>query len=51
MLEEHRRIVTALETHDPTKAERAMRAHARASREELRRVHLAERDGKGNPRT
>lgn len=51
MLEEHRRIVSALETHDPTKAERAMRAHARASREELRRVHLAESDGKGSPRT
>jgi DNA-binding FadR family transcriptional regulator len=49
MLDEHRRIVSALETHDPTKAERAMRAHARASREELRRVHLAESEGKRTP--
>ena len=49
MLEEHRRIVSALEAHDPTRAERAMRAHARASREELRRMHLAERRREADP--
>ncbi len=37
---EHRRIVTAIRAGDPAGAERAMRAHARAGRLELRRVHL-----------
>jgi len=36
MLVEHRRVVTAIEAHDPAEAERAMRAHVRAGREELR---------------
>ena len=40
MLAEHRRIVAAIRAHDPDEAERAMRAHARAGRLELRRVHL-----------
>ncbi|HEV8673625.1 MAG TPA: GntR family transcriptional regulator [Methylomirabilota bacterium] len=49
MLEEHRRIVAALAAHDPAEAERAMRAHVRAGREELRRVHLADGDGAPTP--
>jgi len=36
MLAEHRRVVTAIETGDPGEAERAMRAHVSAGREELR---------------
>lgn len=38
MLAEHRRVVSAIEAHDPAEAERAMRAHVRAGREELRQV-------------
>jgi DNA-binding GntR family transcriptional regulator len=41
MLEEHRRIVAAIDAGDPAGAERAMRAHVRAGRDELRRVHLS----------
>jgi len=36
MLAEHRRVVTAIEAGDPAEAERAMRAHVSAGREELR---------------
>lgn len=36
MLAEHRRVVTAIEIGDPAEAERAMRAHVSAGREELR---------------
>jgi DNA-binding GntR family transcriptional regulator len=36
MLAEHRRVVTAIEVGDPAEAERAMRAHVSAGREELR---------------
>jgi DNA-binding GntR family transcriptional regulator len=43
MLEEHRRIVAAVAARDPVAAERAMRAHVRAGRDELRRVHLSDR--------
>jgi DNA-binding GntR family transcriptional regulator len=50
MLEEHRRILTAIEAHDPADAERAMRAHVRAGREELRRVHLADGSAGSRPR-
>jgi DNA-binding GntR family transcriptional regulator len=38
MLAEHRRIVTAIEAGDPAEAERAMRAHVSAGREEIRKV-------------
>jgi DNA-binding FadR family transcriptional regulator len=38
MLAEDRRVVTAIEAGDPTEAERAMRAHVTAGREELRRA-------------
>jgi len=38
MLAEHRRVVTAIEAGDPAEAERAMRAHVRAGREELRKA-------------
>src|SRR5262245_3661877 len=40
MLAEHRRIVRAIRAHDPARAERAMRAHARAGMLELRRLPL-----------
>jgi DNA-binding GntR family transcriptional regulator len=42
MLTEHRRIVTAIEAGDPAEAERAMRAHVRAGREEIRKVFRTE---------
>jgi DNA-binding GntR family transcriptional regulator len=45
MLQEHRRIVAAIAAGDPAAAERAMRAHVRAGRDELRRVHLSGGDG------
>ena len=38
MLVEHRRIVTAIEAGDPAEAERAMRAHVSAGREEIRKA-------------
>jgi len=38
MLAEHRRIVTAIEAGDPAEAERAMRTHVSAGREEIRKV-------------
>jgi DNA-binding GntR family transcriptional regulator len=41
MVEEHRRIVAAIAAGDPVAAERAMRAHVRAGRDELRRAHLS----------
>ena len=50
MLAEHRRIVAAIRAHDPEEAERAMRAHARAGMQELRRVHL-ETSGFAGPAT
>jgi DNA-binding GntR family transcriptional regulator len=40
MLAEHRRIVAAIRARDPEEAEQAMRAHARAGRLELQRLHL-----------
>jgi DNA-binding GntR family transcriptional regulator len=49
MLEEHRRILAALEAHDAAEAERAMRAHVRAGREELGRTHLAAQRGDATP--
>ena len=45
MLGEHRRIVAAIEAHDPAEAERAMRARVRAGREERLWVHLIDRSG------
>jgi DNA-binding FadR family transcriptional regulator len=42
MLAEHRRIVTAIEAGDPAEAERAMRAHVSAGREEIRKVFRTE---------
>jgi DNA-binding GntR family transcriptional regulator len=47
MLAEHRRILTAIRSHDPAEAERAMRAHARAGMLELRRLHLDARGSEG----